>query len=199
MVTADNMKRRVACIEKFFDDMLDSNAKSPHLPPMGYAEAEELARLTMERMGVPLVVGVVADYYRQVLNPGSATGHGGGDQYRDREKKEKWEEEKRLRDMEDRRAGDPGRGSSALNVARYVKGELVQDWKLLKIGRELVCREFQSGGCKRKVDGKGMGCLTAGGTVAHHVCAVIRDVMPGNVVRLCGGAHEGEKCKLKNP
>lgn len=60
MVTADNMKRRVACIEKFFDDVLDRNAKAPHLPPMGYVEAEELARLTMERMGVPPVVGVVA-------------------------------------------------------------------------------------------------------------------------------------------
>ncbi len=82
MVTADTMRCRVSCIEKFFDDVLDRNAKSPHLPPMGYAEAEELAKITMERMGVPPVVGVVADYYRQVLNPGVVADRGQEDRAR---------------------------------------------------------------------------------------------------------------------
>ncbi len=81
----------------------------------------------------------------------------------------------------------------------FVKGELIADIKLLKIGREMICKEFQSGSCRRRVDPKKMGCLTAGGLTTHHICSVVKEVMPGNIQRLCGGVHEGQKCKLKNP
>ncbi len=220
MVTADTMRRRVSCIEKFFDDVLDKNAKSPHLPPMGYAEAEELAKLTMERMGVPPVVGVVADYYRQVLNPGGgadrgqedrAKGGNGFNKARYNQAREQAAVDQALRDQSTRYHVDTSRlGTGAVKGAALrapgsaptstlVKGDLAVDMRHLRVGRDLVCKDYQTGSCKRMHDPKNMGCLTSGGNVAHHICSVVKEMLPGGNPRLCGGNHEGDKCKQKNP
>ena len=169
------------CFERIFDEILDKNATNPEKPPLTFKEADDLAVSVMDRMGIVSVVPITRQYYEEVLaNEGNP-----------REFMEDVAARQEFTAAGQQRARDPARRQ------KPQVGKVPDDWKLLRVGSEKFCSQYQRGKCTRSKDKDNKGCKDNKDNVYVHLCGVARSVSKDGVVRLCGNSHEPSKCSLR--
>ena len=180
----EDQKKRVLVFDAFFTSVLKANAAAPHKPPADYAEVCELASMALQRFNFPGMKPVETtffmtqstEYARQVAR---ANQHGNT----------------ALKDKRTRAVPSPKPVAAAAAKKRQnVVGKLPVQNEYFKMGKDVVCKQYQQDKCKREAV-KG-GCKL-GGIECVHKCATIKVVRADNTTRLCGLLHPHINCPDK--
>ena len=176
----EDKKIRVRVFDSFFTAVLKSNASAPHKPPADYNEVTELACMSLRRFGYaglkPLettfFMAQSTEYAKQVAR----TNQG-----------DRPDKTPRLQPVNPKQVPKKQQRPN-------VVGKMPSRNEDFKMGKDIVCKQFQLERCTREST-KG-GCKM-GSVECVHKCATIKSVRSDGTLRLCGLHHAHKNCPDK--
>lgn len=176
----EDRKMRVRVFDLFFTSVLKANASASHKPPADYTEVTELACMALRQFGYagmkPLettfFMAQSSEYAKQVVRANTG------------DKPEREKVPPRPTPKNDRA------GKKLLNVV----GKLPSLNEQYRMGKEVFCKQYQFGRCKRET---ARGGCKLGSIESVHKCATIKSLRSDNTPRLCALGHAHNSCPDK--